>query len=421
MPHHKTPDFARQWLDWEPHDGQVKWLAHKPVATNILHAGRRWGKSEGGIAVDVLADCVLRPWVGDQLICSVTIDQARLGFDTLVNFCYQTGLSALFAGKPKNTPFPTVKFKTGPMVTARSTARGGLYIRGHKYGKVRVDEADYVDPRVISEVIRMTLADNGGSLYLYTTPAAKRQLVYRLINESKSGDPAIYQQGGTTFDNPHVDAEYVNSLKAQMTEAQWLREIMGEYANDDTAVFRFDDIRVAYEKAEGANGLIPEPYIPGHRYVAGADLAKSADWTVVVVWDVTKKPYRRVAFYRWQLLPWPATIQKLRQIHQDYHLGGPLNAALDATGLGDVVLDELADLWDGIVFTAKWKVDAIMNFQVVLQNQEIILPFVQQEVDEMQAYEWDDKRLVQDCVMAEILAAWKATPPQEISYTSSPW
>ena len=81
-----------------------------------------------------------------------------------------------------------------------------------------------------------------------------------------------------------------------------------------------------------------------------------------------------------------------------------------ATGLGDVVLDELQDLWEGFIFTAKSKVDAITNFQLGLQNGDYVLPFVQQEVDEMQAYEWDDKRLEQDCVIAECLAAWKAAP-----------
>ncbi len=420
MPENRTPDFARLWMDYEPHDGQVKWLQHKPADTNILHAGRRWGKTDC-IAVRILSDALCRPELGDHLITSVTVDQARLAFDTMLHFCYTTGLSAFFAGKPKDTPFPTVKFKDGPMVTARSTARRGLYIRGHKYGRVHVDEADYVDPQMISEVIRMALADVGGQLFLYTTPAAKRQLVYRLINESKSGDTTIYQQGGSTFENPHVDHDYINRQRAKMSEAQWIREVLGEYANDDTAVFRFDDIRDAYERAEGANGLIPEGYQEGHRYVAGADLARSADWTVVVVLDVTKKPYRRVAWYRWQMLPWPVTIQKLRNIHAEYRLAGPLNAVLDATGLGDVVLDELADLWDGFIFTPKSKVDMLTNLQLGLQNGDYVLPFVQQEVDELQAYEWDDKRLVQDCVMALGLAAWKAAPPQEVSYVNSPW
>ncbi len=258
-------------------------------------------------------------------------------------------------------------------------------------------------------------------MYLYTSPAAKRQLVYRLINESKSGDRTIYQQGGSTFENPHVDHEYINRQRARMSEAQWMREVLGEYANDDMAVFRFDDIRAAYERAEGANGLIPEPYIEGHRYIGAADLAKSQDYTVAVVWDVTKKPYRRVAFQRYQMEPWPVVIQKLRALHGEYRLGGPMNALLDATGVGSVVLDELSDLWSGLVFTPSLKVDVISNFQLMLQNQEVVLPFVQEEVDELQAYEWDDKRLVTDCVIAEALAAWKAAPMQEMSYASSPW
>ncbi|MCK4225224.1 MAG: hypothetical protein KAX39_08580, partial [candidate division Zixibacteria bacterium] len=37
--------FAREFLEIEPHPGQVKWLLNSTKPENALHTGNRWGKS----------------------------------------------------------------------------------------------------------------------------------------------------------------------------------------------------------------------------------------------------------------------------------------------------------------------------------------------------------------------------------------
>ncbi len=394
--------FACAWLGWEPHEGQCRWMSAPEVPTAVLVTGRRWGKDEVE-AVRTLHRAVFSPG-SRQLFASVTLDQARIPWDRCVEFIYsQPLLEALLKKDPQGSPFPLIRFRHGSIITARSTSREGVYIRGHKHHRVVVTEADYVSERTVTEAIRFTLADYGGQLVLQTTPRSRRGLVYRELQRALSGDPSVYGQQGSTFENPHVDHDYIRSLQGRMTAAGWQREVEGIYAEDDAAVFGWEHIQAAYE---AASWDLPEPPAKSRRYVAGWDLAKSEDWTVGIVLDATAQPpYRLVSFERFQRAPWPAVAERIRATHRRY---GCHQTLIDATGVGDAVLDEVRDVAQGYVFTGRSKVDLLTNLQVVLEKRELQFPFVRELVDELQGYEWDDKDLLTDCVMGLALAVWAA-------------
>ena len=192
--------FARAWLQWEPHAGQQRWLLAPARDTAVLVTGRRWGKSEVA-ALQALYYAVFRPKTR-QGIVSVTLDQARLSFDVALMMCQRQPLLAALVDKVRDTPFPLLRFKHGSEITVRTAAREGIYLRGHKFHRCVVDEADYLSERLINEVVRMTLADVGGQLVLISTPRAKRGLVYRELQRGLAGDPQVYAQTGSTFENP---------------------------------------------------------------------------------------------------------------------------------------------------------------------------------------------------------------------------
>ena len=388
--------FCRIWLGWQPHDGQRRWLTAPRRTTHVLVTGRRWGKSEVA-AVQALWYAVTRPG-SRQGIVSVTLDQARLSFDVALQLCQQSPALNQLVADVRQTPFPTLRLRTGSTVTVRTAAREGIYLRGHKFDRVIVDEADYLSEKIINEVVRMTLADTGGQLVLISTPRARRGLVYRELQRGLAGDPLVYAQQGPTWENPNVDHAYIRALRDRMTTAAWQREVEGVYVDDDAAVFRWEHIQAAYE---GANWPLPEPPDPGRRYVQGVDLAKREDWTVHVVLDVTETPYRLVAFERYQRTPYPAVAARIRALHEEY---GCVRTVLDATGVGEAVLDEVRDVAEGFVFTARAKTDVLTALQLVLEKGHLRFPFVRELVDELQNYAWDDRDLVTDCVMALALA-----------------
>lgn len=394
--------FARAWLDWDPHEGQVRWLTAPWRNTAVLVTGRRWGKSEVA-AIQALYYAVFKPRSRQEIV-SITLDQARIAYDVALMMCQRQPLLAALVDKDRQTPFPTIRFKHGSEITARSTARKGVYLRGHGFHRVIVDEADYISERIIDEVIRMTLADVGGQLVLISTPRARRGLVYRELQRGISGDPHVYAQQGSTWENPHVDHDYILSLRDRMTAAAWQREVEGIYADDDAAVFRWEDIQAAYEGADWELPIAPDTK---RRFVCGADLAKSEDWTVITVLDATQKPYRLAYFERFQRVPWPAVENRLRAVAERYGLR-PNEMVIDATGVGAAVLDAVRDIATGYVFTARSKVDLISGLQLALERRHLRFPFIRELVDELQAYEWKDEGLSTDCVMSLALACWAA-------------
>jgi hypothetical protein len=406
--------FARAWLGWEPHDGQRRWLAAPSRATKVLVTGRRWGKDEAE-AVMALYLAVFQP-KSRQLFASVTLDQARIPWDLCLQHIYrQPLLEALLKREPKESPFPLIAFKHGSIITARSTAREGVYIRGHKYHRAVITEADYLSEKTINDAIRFTLADFGGQLVMQTTPRNRRGLVYRELQRGLAGDPAVYAQTGPTWENPHVDHAYIEGLRERMTAAAWQREVEGVYADDDAAVFGWPHIHAAYEASGWA---LPEEPQTERRYVQGVDLAKSHDWTVHAVLDATTKPYRLVAFERYQRQPWPAVAARIREMHSRYRCHHTL---IDATGIGDAVLDEVRDIAQGFVFTARSKLDLITNLQVALEKGEVRFPFIRELVDELQGYTWEDADLMTDCVMGLALACWAAGPRGRVEFAPSLW
>jgi len=405
--------FARAWLDWEPHEGQRRWLLAPERPTAVLVTGRRYGKSECA-AVQALYYAVFRPKTR-QGIVSVTLDQARLSFDVALMMCQRQPLLAALVDKVRETPFPLLRFKHGSEITVRTAAREGIYLRGHKFHRCIVDEADYLSERLINEVVRMTLADVGGQLVLISTPRARRGLVYRELQRGLAGDPAVYAQQGATWENPNVDHDYIRSLRDRMTASAWQREVEGVYADDDAAVFGWQHIQAAYEAADWT---LPLPPDAKKRFVCGADLAKSEDHTVITVLDATSKPYRLAYFERFQRLPWPAVAARIREVHQRY---GCHQTLIDATGVGDAVLDEVRDVAQGYVFTQRSKLDLLTNLQVALEKREVQFPFIRELVDELQGYSFDDKALQTDCVMSLALAVWAAGPRGRVEFAPSIW
>lgn len=388
--------FAEAWLDVKPHEGQRKWLLAQKPHIAVLVAGRRFGKSLCA-AIDTLYYALMNP-NSKQAIISVTLDQAQTVFNYIHDFVFGSPILSIFVNRVRHQPFPTIQFKNASIITTRAAARQGLYLRSHGFDRVYADEAEYLSESLLVEVVAMTLADRGGQLLLTTTPKHVRGYVYRLLERGLNGDPTVYAQTGTTFDNPFINREFVETLRDQMPTAVWQREVEGRYVDDSESVFRFDDIQAAYDDV---GWTIPEEPILGHKYVQGVDLAKTNDYTVHIILDVTEKPYRIVAFERYQRVPWPAVSARIRELHERYQCR---QTVVDATGVGSAVTDELADIAKPFVFTARSKVELITSLQVALEKRQLRFPFIRDLVDELHAYRYRDEGLVTDTVMALGLA-----------------
>jgi len=133
-----------------------------------------------------------------------------------------------------------------------------------------------------------------------------------------------------------------------------------------------------------------------------------------------------VAVERFRHRTWGHVFQTIRQKKKEY--GGPV--IIDATGLGDVVLGELADIKPvGFTFNKQTKNELLLNFKRFHEKKEIAYPYLEQWEDaetlwtlkaELEGLTWDENRQADFC-LALALALWLLRPTEKIILPYGKW
>jgi phage FluMu gp28-like protein len=106
----------------------------------------------------------------------------------------------------------------------------------------------------------------------------------------------------------------------------------------------------------------------GEPVVWGVDLARKVDWTVAIALDEDQRVCR---FERWQRIPWSETRSRLLRL-----IDGT-RALVDATGVGDPIVEELAreqPQIEGEVFSQKRKQQLMEGLMGRIQGHEVAFP-----------------------------------------------
>jgi len=408
--------FAREFLEIEPHPGQIRWLKNSIKPENALHTGNRWGKSLVQ-AIKILHRSIFKIRKlkynsiskYEAVNASITQDQANIVFDKVIWLIKgKRGTEALIKDI-KFTPFPRVIFGNGAVFWARSTQRRGEYLLGHDYDYFNFDEVAF-EPHpeyVVNQVIQMRLADRAGTLDYSSTPKGKNWF-YRKCQQLRENPQIGYVQKGDSRQNPHISNEYLQRKLRTLPGQKTAQNISGEFVDDPDQVILEKYISFATSSSSGLS--LP---IKGHRYCHGWDLARKRTHTVGITLDITKKPYQVAAFERFQR-EWKDVYLAIRERKKEY--GGEV--LIDSTGLGDVVLSELKDIMaQGFNFGergGKAKSELIANLQQAHALGHIAYPYIERtdehgEVwtlqDELRNFYWDSNKDC-DAVMALALALW---------------
>jgi hypothetical protein len=309
----------------------------------------------------------------------------------------------------KFTPFPHIVFGNGSVFWARSTQRRGEYLLGRDYDYFNFDEVAF-EPHpeyVVNQVIMMRLADRAGMLDFSSTPKGKNWF-YRKCCELKRNPKLGYVQSGDSRENPHISKEYLDRKLNTLSPGKIEQNIKGLFVDDASQVIKEEYIRNAMTSSTG----LSKP-IQGHRYCHGWDLARKRTFTVGVTLDITSKPCQVVALERFQR-EWKDVYAAIRARQKEY--GGEV--IIDSTGLGDVVISEVADIKPtGFNFGergGKAKSELIANLEKMHALGQVAYPYIEQiqedgELwtlqDELRDFCWD-KNSECDAVMALALALW---------------
>lgn len=405
--------FARSVLGIMPHPGQAEWLRHSNRSENLLATGNRWGKSYVQ-AIKILHRALFkyRPVSHDGdghyniVVASITQDQANIIFNAAARLVQSNTVLKPLMKSLKRTPYPEMVFNNGAVITARTTQNRGHYLLGNDYDLFSFDEAAFEsDPEyLINDVIMMRLADRDGRLDLISTPNGKNWFYRRMLELQKDPEHG-YVQFGDSRENPYISSQALARRLAVLPADRVEQNIAGRFIDNSRTIFSTEDIDRAI--IEGR----PQPPQRDRIYISGWDLARKQTYTVGMTFDVTEKPYRLVAFSRFHNRDWADVLATIRRIRNDYQS----ILVVDATGLGDVVISELADLNPvGVVFTPRTKGDLLSNLLIAHNRGEVHYPDIMQKDEdgrvwslqqEMREITWEDNNRF-DAVMAMALAIW---------------
>ena len=280
--------------------------------------------------------------------------QANIAFQRLCNSitpgiftANKTDLSVAFV----NGAF--VYFKSGEMPDK-------LY--GEDVFAAVVDEAS----RVREEAwvaLRSTLTATRGPARIIGNVKGRKNWFYKLARVAEKGHPEMHYAKLTMFDAIEAGifpAEEAENARSMMSEQTFRELYMAEPADDGGNPFGGDEVI--------SKCVQPEVLWDNQPICWGWDLAKSHDWTVGTALDRQGQTCRH---YRWQK-PWQETIADILR------LTGSVPALVDATGVGDPILEALqrsgaarAKNFQGFKFSASSKQQLMEGLAVGIQRQEV--------------------------------------------------
>lgn len=217
----------------------------------------------------------------------------------------------------------------------------------------------------------------------------------------------------TSFDSPfeHIHKAIQEDMKT-MPERVVKQEIFAEFLEDSGIVFRnFMDIMDA----------LPQKPQTGHRYVMGVDLAKVEDFTVLVVYDAINN--KQVYQARFNKLDWGMQKARIAETARHFTDGiSPAQVVIDATGLGDPVVDDLGRMGipvDPIKFTNDQKRQLIERLSNWIELGRIHMINIPETISELKNFTYDISDVTDrvrygapvgfhdDIVIAHALAVWR--------------
>jgi hypothetical protein len=251
--------------------------------------------------------------------------------------------------------------------------------RGRKYKRVVIDEAAMI--RELEEawqaVIRPTLTDFIGDGWFLSTPKGRNFFWQAFQNGQDPLRDEWMSWQMPTIANPFIRPSEVEAARRDVPERTFAQEYLAEFLEDAGGVFR----RVR----EACTAEPQERAIDGHQYVMGVDWARSFDFTVLSVVDITTK--HQVAVDRFNQIDYRVQLDRLKALYERFQ---PSQIIAEQNSIGSPLIEQLAR--EGLpmqpfVTTNATKAAAIDALALAFERGEFrILPDATQTA-ELQAYE----------------------------------
>jgi len=227
--------------------------------------------------------------------------------------------------------------------------------------------------------LRTTLTQKRGRVRFIGNPKGKRNWFWRWCQLAKAGqDPEAAYFHLRTLDNPHVSREEVERARLELPPSVFEELYEGLAQEDGAGVFR--NIRACV----GECLMSPRT---GRVYLAGLDLARLQDYTVLTIMDAVTRQV--VHIERFNELSWNLQVERVKTAVKRYN---DAMVMFDATGIGDPIYDQLVTAGVRVQpyrLYGEAKNQLIEALSIVFEQKRIVIPPDRQLIHELESYEYE--------------------------------
>ncbi len=266
--------------------------------------------------------------------------------------------------------------------------------RGYPASRVYLDEFAFADyDQLIYQAILPTLS-GGGPLTVLSTPKGRNNLFFRFWQGFEGGDGwsrhTVHWQDCPRYAD---DPAWEPKTRAELTRQAFAEEYDCDFLSSGDAVFDPADLaRCQLEHAPEPEGC--------EQFVTAWDIGRRQDHTVGITLGRRGEVWHVVEFERF-LAPYPVIQASIEQRQRRYG-----KTIVESNGVGDPVIENLVVQVEPFTTTARSKVQAVQALQLLIQRGRFKFGSEHEQLGrELGLYEFEDKGLVQDCVMAAAIAA----------------
>ena len=233
------------------------------------------------------------------------------------------------------------------------------------------------DPKVWG-FVRPILKINGGWAIFNFTPRGQNH-AFKLLEIAKGLKDRWFTEILTIADTGILTEEDITEEREEgMTQAMIDQEYYCKFIENATSFFkRIDEVCILEETTHN----------PLHLFQMGVDLAKYQDYTVISVIDLNT--FEQVYMERFNQVDW--NLQKAK-IEAVYHKFGRPHGYIDATGVGDPIVEDLTArgiMLDPIKFNEQNRKDILTNLSLKMEQLKIKLLDDQVLKDELSYFQYE--------------------------------
>lgn len=270
----------------------------------------------------------------------------------------------------------TVYFKSGSILMLKGADKPERLLGAGPYGVV-LDEFAEMKYETWTRIVEPILRANGGWCWFVGTPKGKNHL-YQLYLRGLEGHLEWKSWLLKASESGVIPLDQLEASIESMPQSLYNQEWECNFLEGEGSVFR--------NVKQVATAKIAKP-IPNHIYVIGADLARVRDYTVLTVFD--RENNNQVFQDRFQTLDWAFQTKRIKALSERYN-----NAmvVVDATGLGDAIVDTLARLSIPVEpyrISEPSKKELIEKLSIWIDQKRLKILPIEDSINELEAFSYE--------------------------------